>query len=79
MTKNDNAAGEKIKQFINRIERLEDEKSGVNEDIKKVYAELKSDGFDVKVIRKIVADRKDLQKAREVQELYDIYTAAIGM
>jgi len=73
-------AGERLKSFIERIERLEEEKAGLAEDIKEVYAELKGVGFDVKTIRKIVALRKmDGEKRREAEELLDLYKSAVGM
>lgn len=76
----DQVAGERLKSFIERVERLETEKQAIAEDIKQVYDEAKSTGFDVKIIRKIVSDRKkDDNKRREETELYELYTAAIGM
>jgi len=73
-------SGERIKSFIERVERLEGEKKAAAEDIKDVYAEAKSVGFDAKTIRKIVRLRKtNLEKRREEQELLDLYLAAIGM
>lgn len=76
----DQVAGERLKSFIERVERLETEKQAIADDIKHVYDEAKSTGFDVKIIRKIVSDRKkDDNKRREETELYELYTAAIGM
>lgn len=73
-------AGERLKSFIERIERLEEEKAGIAEDIKEVYAEAKGVGFDAKTMRKIVALRKkDTEKRREEQELLELYASAIGM
>lgn len=73
-------AGQRVKAFIERIERLEEEKSQTAEDIKEVYAEAKGTGFDVKTIRKIVRLRKiDAQKRREAQEILELYAASIGM
>ncbi|MBL4589027.1 MAG: DUF2312 domain-containing protein [Alphaproteobacteria bacterium] len=72
--------GQRLKAFIERIERLEEEKSALAEDIKEIYAEAKSTGFDVKTIRKVVALRKmDEEKRREADELLDIYRTAIGL
>lgn len=72
--------GERLRSFVERIERLEEEKSHLAEDIKEVYAELKGVGFDAKTIRKIVALRKlDGEKRREADELLDLYKTAIGM
>lgn len=73
-------AGERLKAFIERIERLEEEKSSLAEDIKEVYAELKSVGFDAKIVRKIVQLRKiDSDKRKELEELEELYKSAIGM
>lgn len=73
-------AGERIKSFIERIERLEEEKAAISDDIKDVYAEAKGTGFDVKTLRKIVSLRKvEVEKRREADELLDIYKSAIGM
>lgn len=73
-------AGERLRSFLDRIERLEEEKAALMEDIKEVYAEAKAVGFDTKTMRKIAALRKmDTEKRREAEELLDLYKAAIGM
>ena len=73
-------AGERLRSFIERIERLEEEKAALMEDIKEVYAEAKGVGFDAKTMRKIVSLRKmDSEKRRESEELLDLYKSAIGM
>ena len=73
-------AGQRLISFIERIERLEEEKAALMEDIKEVYAEAKGVGFDVKIIRKIISLRKmDHEKRRETEELLDLYKSAIGM
>ena len=73
-------AGERLKSFIERVERMEQEKSDLAEDIKEIYAEAKSVGFDVKTIRKLIRLRKmDTEKRREEEELLELYKAAIGM
>lgn len=73
-------AGDRLRSFVERIERLEEEKAGLAEDIKEVYAELKGVGFDAKTVRKIIALRKlDHEKRRESEELLDLYKSAIGM
>ena len=70
----------KLKSYIERIERLEEEKKAMAEDIRDVYSEAKSTGFEPKIMRKIVSLRKaNLEKRREEQELLDLYMAAIGM
>ena len=69
-----------LRAFIERIERLEEEKKALSDDIKDVYAEAKGNGFDVKIIRKIVSIRKqDRDKRREEEEVLDLYLAALGM
>ena len=73
-------AGDRLRSFIERIERLEEEKAHLAEDIKEVYAEAKGVGFDAKTMRKVVALRKmDSEKRRESEELLDLYKTAVGM
>jgi len=73
-------AGQRLTSFIERIERLEEEKAVLMEDLKEVYGEAKGVGFDVKTIRKIVGLRKmDTEKRRESEEMLDLYKSAIGM
>ena len=73
-------SGARIKSFIERVERLSQEKDDIAEHIKDVYAEAKTSGFDPKIIRKIVALRNvTLEKRREDEELLDLYLCAIGM
>ena len=73
-------AGQRLRSFIERIERLEEEKTALMEDIKEIYAEAKGVGFDAKTMRKIVSLRKlDTEKRREADELLDLYKSAIGM
>lgn len=73
-------SGARLKSFIERVERMEEEKKALGEDIRDVYAEVKATGFDPKIMRKIVSMRKqNLEKRREEQELLDLYMAAIGM
>ena len=73
-------AGRRLLSFIERVERLEEEKAALAEDIKEVYAEAKGVGFDVPTIRKIIRERKiDAQKRHEQYELFDLYKTAIGM
>ena len=62
-----------------RVERLEEDKRGVADDIKEVYAEAKGEGFDVKVLRKVVAlRRKDPEERAEEDELVELYMSALG-
>ncbi len=73
-------AGKRLLAFMERIERLEEEKAALAEDIKEVYAEAKGVGFDVKIIRRVIKLRKmDPEKRREEDELLDLYQSAIGM
>jgi len=76
----DNSAKEYLNQFMPKIERLEEDKKTVLEDIKEVYAEAKAQGFDTKVLRQIVRIRKiDRAKLDEHEELMDLYKHALGM
>ncbi len=73
-------SSERLKSFIKRIEKLEEDKAAVAEDLKEVYAEAKGTGFDTKIIRKIVSMRKiELEKRREMDELLELYKSALGM
>lgn len=73
------AAGQ-LRALIERIERLEEEKKSLADDIKDVYAEAKGNGFDTKAIRTIVRLRKQDQAEREEAEtILDLYKAALGM
>ncbi len=73
-------SSDRLKSFVKRIEKLEDDKASVLEDIRDVYAEAKGTGFDVKIIRQIVRLRKmEIEKRREQEELLDLYKSAIGM
>lgn len=75
-----NVGGARLKSFIERIEKLEEEKTVIGTDIKEVYAEAKGTGFDVKIMRKIIRLRKmDEQKRREEDELLELYKSAIGL
>ncbi len=68
-----------LKSIIERIERLEQEKSEIAEQIKEVFAEAKGNGFDVKIIRKVVRIRKqDRAKRQEEEAILDLYLSAIG-
>ena len=72
-------AAEALRQFIERIERLEEEKKALVADIKDVYGQCKSQGFDTKIVRKIVSLRKrDRQEREEEDQILELYLAAIG-
>jgi len=69
-----------LKAFIERIERLEEEKKSIADDIKDVYAEAKANGFDTKVLRKVVSLRKqDANERKEQDEILALYLSALGM
>ena len=69
-----------LKSFIERIERLEEEKAAVSEQIREVFGEAKGMGFDVKIIRQVVKIRKmETQERLEQEELLDLYLSALGM
>jgi uncharacterized protein (UPF0335 family) len=73
-------AGNILKQHVEAIERLEEEKAAIGEEIKERYAALKADGFDVKVVKAIIAERKkNPEEVSEFEMLFDTYRAALGM
>jgi uncharacterized protein (UPF0335 family) len=73
------AAQNQIKSIIERVERLEQEKAEIAEQIKEVFAEAKGNGFDVKVLRKVIRIRKqDRAKRMEEEAILDLYLSAIG-
>lgn len=73
-------AGDRLLSFIERIERLEEEKAALAADIREVYSEAKGSGFDIKIIRRVIGERKlDQSERQEQYELFNIYTRAIGM
>ena len=68
-----------LKSIVERIERLEEDKSTIQADLKEVYAEAKGNGFDTKILRKVVRFRKqDRAKRMEEEALLDLYLAAMG-
>lgn len=73
------AAGE-LRQFIERIERLEEEKKAIADDVRDVYAEMKGRGFETKAVRQIVKIRKqDKNERREFEAILDLYMSALNM
>ena len=69
----------RLKSFLERIERLEEDKAGVMGDLKEVYAEAKGEGFDTKIMRKVIRIMKqDKAKRQEEDAILDLYLAAIG-
>ncbi len=76
----DEVAKDQLVAFVERIERLEEEKKGIADDIKEVYAEAKGNGFDVKVLRKVISVRKqDASERAEQEAILDLYLSALGM
>lgn len=75
-----NVAADQLRLFIERIERLEEEKKGIADDIKDVYLEAKANGYDVKTMRSIVRLRKMERNARmEAEALLETYKNALGI
>lgn len=75
-----NVAAEELLAFIERVERLEEEKKTISEDIKDVYGEAKGRGYDTKILRKVISIRKQDKNERAEQEaILDLYLTAIGM
>jgi uncharacterized protein (UPF0335 family) len=73
-------AGDRLRSFVERIERLEEEKRALSSDIKDVFAEAKGAGFDVKVLRKLISLRRlEAQEREEMDEILTLYMRAIGM
>ncbi len=79
-TNNGGIAADQLRAFVERIERLEEEKKATSDDIKDVYGEAKAMGFDVKILRQVVRLRKQEPHEREEQEsILDLYMHALGM
>lgn len=71
---------DRLRSFIERIERLEEEKAALTADIREVYAEAKGEGFDTKVMRQVVRLRKmDANDRQEQEAILDLYKQALGM
>lgn len=74
------AAQGRLNTIVERIERLEEDKAAVMEDIKEVFAEAKGDGYDVKILRKVIRIRKmDKAKRQEEEAILDLYLSALGL
>jgi uncharacterized protein (UPF0335 family) len=75
----DPVQGDQLKSIVERIERLEEEKKTIADDIKEVYAEAKGTGYDTKVLRKVIAIRKrDRNERLEEEAILDLYLQAVG-
>jgi uncharacterized protein (UPF0335 family) len=73
-------AGDRLRSFIERIERLEEERRALSADIKEVYAEAKGTGFDTKIMRQVIRLRRmDKDDLDEQESLLDVYKRALGM
>jgi uncharacterized protein (UPF0335 family) len=73
-------AGAQLKSIVERIEKLEEEKKAIGDDIKDVYAEAKANGFDTKILRQVIRLRKqDAAEREEAETLLDLYLNALGM
>ena len=77
---NSAGAGDQLKTIVERIERLEEEKSTIAGDIKEIYAEAKGNGFDVKILRKVIARRKrDRDEIKEEEAILELYESQLGV
>lgn len=80
MAVEDSVAQDQIRAFVERIERLEEEKKAIAEDIKSIYSEAKGSGFDVKILRRVVGIRKqDANERMEQEAILELYMSALGM
>jgi uncharacterized protein (UPF0335 family) len=76
----DSVAQDQLRAFVERIERMEEEKRAIADDIKEIYAEAKGNGFDTKVLRQVIRIRRQDRAERLEQEaILDLYLAALGM
>jgi uncharacterized protein (UPF0335 family) len=79
-TKTGGIAADRLRSLVERIERLSEEQKSIGSDIKDIYAEAKSAGFDVKVLRQLIKIRREEPAEVEEQEtLLDVYRRALGM
>jgi uncharacterized protein (UPF0335 family) len=75
-----NITRDQLRLFIERIERLEEEKQGLTDDIRDIYSEAKSNGYDAKIMRQIVRLRKmETHDRQEMEAILDVYKAALGL
>ena len=80
VTETGGIAAERLRSIVERIERLEEERRALGNDIKDIYAEAKSAGFDVKVLRQLITTRrKQASEVEEQETLLDVYRRALGM
>jgi uncharacterized protein (UPF0335 family) len=75
-----NVAADQLRLFIERVERLEEEKKGIADDIKDVFSEAKGQGYDTKIMRQIVRLRKmEAHDRQEMEAILETYKAALGL
>lgn len=80
MAVEDSVAQDQLKAFVERIERMEEEKAAIASDIRDIYAEAKGNGFDTKVLRQVVKIRKqDHSERMEMEAILELYLQALGM
>jgi uncharacterized protein (UPF0335 family) len=80
MVNPDEVAKDQLQAFVERIERLEEDKKNISDDIKDVYSEAKGNGFDVKVLRKVIQLRaQDSDERQEQEAILELYLQALGM
>jgi len=73
-------AAEELKQFVERVDRLEEEKKAISDDIKEVFGEMKSRGYDVKVVRQVLKIRKtDRAERQEMEAILELYCSSLGI
>ena len=80
MTEQDLVAGDHLRAFIERIERMEEKKKTISDIIKDIYVEAKANGFDTTIMRKVIAIRRqDANERAEQESILDLYLSALGM
>ncbi len=80
MTDVSKTAPEMLRWLVERIERLEEEKKSLSDDISEIYSEAKSSGFDIKVLRQVIRQRRiDARELEEQETILDLYKQALGM
>ena len=80
MAVEDSVAQDMLRSYVERAERMNEEKAAINDDLKEIFAEARGNGFDVKVLKAIISDRaKDPNKKMEFDAIYELYATALGM
>lgn len=80
MAVEDGVAQDQLRAFIDRIERMEEEKAAIVDDVKEIYAEAKGNGFDTAILRQIIKIRKmDAHERMENEAILELYMTALGM